>query len=140
MGGKNSRRKGHNLERLIASVFRNFGFKYAKTSRAVSRLLDDSKVDIAIYPDQYSKMPFLIQCKAGYVKNRPRYEKIYQEMKEALLERFPKESEIHDIPVVLVHKMGTKENFTWTFNHDDIVDILSEYFYLKNKYDEDKGK
>jgi hypothetical protein len=63
MSGKTNRTKGHNLEREIARMFRDeLGFKFAKTSRLASRMLDNCKVDIA-------GIPFLIQTKAGYAKS-----------------------------------------------------------------------
>ncbi len=121
---KNSRNKGHRLERLIASVFRDrLGFKFAKTSRAASKLLDSCKIDLAF-------VPFNIQCKDGYDNNRPKYEKLYNESKRLLKENYPKDHPVHKLPYVLVHKINARVGgrFTWTFQHQDIVNILEDYY------------
>lgn len=129
MGGKRSREKGHRLERLIAKVFRDFGYGYAKTSRQASKLLDSCKIDLAF-------TPFLVQCKAGYKNNRPKYDIIFQEIKREINIHYPEEDKIHTQPIVLVHKLDGRgeENFTWTFSHDFITKLLKEYFKLKNFY------
>lgn len=57
MSGRYSRNKGHTFERTIAGEFRNIGFKRAKTSRQVSRIADDCKIDIV------GVFPFAPQCK-----------------------------------------------------------------------------
>lgn len=58
MSGASVRQKGHNFERAIAQGFRGLGFPHAKTSRQVSRIADDCKIDIVgVYP-------FAPQCKA----------------------------------------------------------------------------
>ena len=126
MSNKN-RSKGHRLERLLAQVFREMGFAYCKTSRQASRLLDDCGIDLAF-------IPFLVQAKAGYNSNRPKYEAEYANIKQKIKENFPQNDPIHELPVVLVHKLDgrNKENFQWIFRHDDIVPILTEYYELKN--------
>lgn len=122
MGNKN-RRKGHDLERWLARVFRSFGFEFCKTSRAVSSVLDGCGVDL-------SNIPFLIQAKSGYVKRRPKYEKLYNYTKDKLKENYPADDKHHNLPYVLVHRLDGKspENFQWIFMNDDILPILFKYF------------
>lgn len=126
MKGSNNRKKGHDLERLLAKIFREFGFEFAKTSRYASKLLDDCGIDVA-------NIPLLIQAKCGYAKNPPKYKDIYANIKAKLKENFPPEHEIHNAPIVLVHKEdGRKpEHFVWMFQHEDIVEILNDYYQLK---------
>ena len=133
--GNANRRKGHALERLIAKTFRLFGFQYSKTSRATSRLLDDCGVDINF-------VPFLIQCKAGYNNNRPKYEDIYRNIKDKLKENYPGDHPNHDLPIVLIHKLNgrKKELFQWTFRHEDSVEILEDYYKTKNELQKLKAK
>jgi len=127
MSNKN-RNKGHRLERLLAKVFRWLGFAYCKTSRQASRLLDDCGIDLAF-------VPFLVQAKAGYNRNRPKYEIEYQNIKKNIKENYPKDDKIHDMPIVLIHKLDGRgpEHFQWIFMHDDIIHILKEYYELKNE-------
>jgi len=102
---KNSRTKGHNWEREIAKMFReDLEFKNAKTSRYASRLLDDCKVDIA-------GVPFLIQAKAGYEKNRPKFEEIFKEIETELLKNYNKTDKIHQYPKVIIHKLSGKSKY-----------------------------
>lgn len=98
--GKANRRKGHNLERAIVKKFKDSGYEFAKTSRQASRLLDDSKVDIAF-------VPFLPQCKKGYVKGL-NYTQIIKEIKEAIQTNFPPDNEVHKYPCLIFHDKGRK--------------------------------
>jgi len=93
----NNRRKGHNLERQVASDLKQF-FPFAKTSRASSKHLDDSGVDINF-------VPILIQCKSGYKKNRPKFEEEKQKVAERINVNFPPTHPIHDMPFILIHKV-----------------------------------
>ena len=78
----NNRDKGHRWERALRRLFLQWGFLKAQTSRAASKLLDDSKVDLAF-------VPWNIQAKSGYVKKRPKYDLIYKQTKEILAKNFP---------------------------------------------------
>jgi hypothetical protein len=103
--GKNNRVKGHTLEREIAKMFRDeLGFKFAKTSRLASRILDNCNVDIA-------GVPFLIQTKAGYAKARPKPEEIFKEIEDDLKQNFPEDDPIHCYPKVLIHKINGKHKY-----------------------------
>jgi hypothetical protein len=98
--GSRNRTAGHNLERTVAKKFRDSGYEYAKTSRQASRLLDDSKVDIAF-------VPYLVQCKKGYPKGL-NYTNILLEIKEAIQMNFPPDEKVHEYPCVIIHDKGKK--------------------------------
>lgn len=118
----NNRTKGHNLERLVTKMFRDeMGFEFAKTSRNASRVLDNCKVDIA-------GVPFLIQIKSGYVKNRPKADEIFKEIEENLLKNYPKNDIIHKYPKVLIHKLDGKNKYNnlVTLPYDDFKYLLEK--------------
>lgn len=103
--GKYSRTKGHNLEREIARMLKEEGgYEFAKTARYTSKLLDDCNIDIA-------GVPFLIQTKAGYAKNRPKPEEIFQEMDTDLKKNFPPDDPIHQYPKILIHKITNRKKY-----------------------------
>lgn len=112
--GSKNRRAGHGLERRVASKFRELGYTFAKTSRQASRLLDDSKVDIAF-------VPFNVQCKKGYVKGL-NYTNIFLETKEALKKNFPPTDTVHNHPCVVLHDKGRK-------NEEKLVVMEEESFW-----------
>ena len=116
----NTRTKGHNWERQIVKMLRDeLGFEFAKTSRFASRILDNCKVDIA-------GVPFLIQAKAGYEKNRPKADEIFKEIEENLKKNFPKDDPVHSFPKVLIHKLNGKHKFhnLVTMPYDDFKYLL----------------
>jgi len=128
--GKTNRNKGNSFERLLAKIMRELGYEYCKTSRATSRLMDNCKIDL-------TGLPFIVQAKAGYDKSRPKYDKIFGEIKEEIGKHFPPSHHIHDMPIILIHKIDGKkqENWTWTFNHKDIMDLLTKYQNLLHEQD-----
>lgn len=102
---KNYRQKGHNFERQVVQMFRDeLGFELAKTSRFASRILDNCQVDIF-------GIPFLVQTKSGYAKNRPKYEVIFQEIEENLLKNFPITDSIHTYPKIIIHKITDRKKY-----------------------------
>lgn len=123
-----NRQKGHNLERLLARIFRDLGFKHAKTSRQANRLADDCGVDLV-------NIPLAIQAKAGYKNRRPKFDQLYKETKEKLNKNFPPEDPIHDLPYVVVHKIDgrRKENFYWMIRHEDAINFIKDYLALKKE-------
>jgi hypothetical protein len=98
--GKRNRNVGHTLERRVASKFRDLGYEFAKTSRQASRLLDDSKVDIAF-------VPYLVQTKKGYKKGL-NYTNIILEIKEAIKKNFPPDDKVHQYPCIIIHDKDKK--------------------------------
>lgn len=121
MSGKRNRRKGHDLERELARIFRELGYEHARTSREESRLMDDCGIDIV-------NVPFLVQAKAGYENRQPNFSKIYNNIKEKIGEKFPKEHPIHNMPIVLIWKKNGRgdENYTWTICHKDMLKLLNK--------------
>jgi hypothetical protein len=97
---KSSRRRGHTLERRIVNKLKELGYSKARTSRQASRLLDDSKVDIAL-------VPFNIQCKKGY-PNGINYVTILEEMETALKENYPEDDMQLTYPPIIIHDKGRK--------------------------------
>lgn len=119
MGGKTSRTKGHNLEREIAKMFKEeLGFKFAKTARYASKMLDDCNIDIA-------GVPFLIQTKCGYAKARPKAEQIFQEMDDDLKKHYPPNDQIHSYPKILIHKIDGRHKY-----HNLVTMPYNDFKYL----------
>lgn len=121
--GSRNRQKGHDLERYIAKLFREkLGYKFCKTSRNASKLIDDLGVDIAYGP------PLSIQTKSGYVKRRPKFEELFSLYQEKLKENIPPEDVMHDFPYVLIHKLDgrKKEHFQTTMAFDDWFEFMSQ--------------
>ena len=103
------RRKGHLLEQLSVKDLRDI-FPKAKTSRNASHLLDSCKIDLAF-------LPLNIQCKMGYLNNRPKWDVLRDESKELLEKNYPKNDLIHKHPFILRHKMGRTDiaSMDWKF-------------------------
>jgi len=121
MTGKrvNARTKGHNFEREIAKMFRDeLGFKFAKTSRFASRILDNCKVDIA-------GIPYLVQTKSGYAKARPKPEEIFQEMEDLLKANFEPKDPVHQYPKMLIHKITDRKKY-----HNFVTMPYNDFKYL----------
>lgn len=116
----NSRTKGHSFERWLADMYRKLGFEFCKTSRAESKTLDNCKVDL------YG-IPFNVQAKSGYEKHMPNYRKLREESKIHLLKNYPKTSEIHSYPFVLIHKTSGND-VTVTISLEHYLDLLRTKF------------
>lgn len=126
--GKNNRSKGHALEREVVSIFRDvLGFKYCKTSRATSKLLDDCGVDISLTGPMVESNPLLIQCKMGYKRARPKADVEFRKIRDALLEHFPEDHTIHKVPKMLIHKLDgrAEENFLVTVTMNDFLRLTN---------------
>lgn len=134
--GKAAREKGHRLERELVNFYKSIGFGFAKTARQESRNADNTGIDLV-------NVPFIIQAKAGYKNNRPKYENIYDKTKAALIENYPKDHEYQDMPIVLVHKLdggGIRhpQLYTWTFDNETIQQLLAEFFEMRRLLKEHK--
>jgi hypothetical protein len=92
--------KGHNLERAVVNDIKPF-WKWVKTSRLVSRLLDNCKIDLAFFFAN-------IQCKA--TKMRPNYQSLYEDCIKAIDENYsPDEAKIlKEKPYIVIHKDTTR--------------------------------
>jgi hypothetical protein len=93
-----------------------------QTSRAANRLLDACKVDIA-------NVPLLIQCKSGYIRNRPKADVVFREMKEELAKNYPAKNPIHSYPPILVHKISNRKDneYLVTMQFKDWIKFLEAY-------------
>lgn len=116
---KTNRRKGHNLERRIVNKLKELGWDKARTSRQASRLLDDSKVDIAF-------VPFNIQCKKGYERGI-NYSAVLQEVVKALAENFPEDDKQQTYPIIIVHDKGrSKFDKLVVMPEEDFFNIIKD--------------
>lgn len=116
MSGSRNRTKGHNLERTVASLLREIGFEFARTSRSESKTLDDCGVDIC-------NVPFLVQCKSGYDNRYPRYPEIYNSIRENIADKYDKNSPLRLFPVVLIHK-PTRDITYWSFDESTALSLI----------------
>ena len=73
--GAYSRNKGNAYERKIIKELTDIGYKGLKSSRSVSKNLDNAKIDIAETED---KLPCYVQCKS--TQNTPSVKKINEEV------------------------------------------------------------
>ena len=123
--GKTNHVKGHNAERQFAEEFRKMGYTFCKTSRQASRLLDDSKIDLAF-------IPYNIQIKAG----KQRGLNVINELKlmdEKINENFPPDDNVHKNPnlVLLKKEVGpgnrrSKYDTTVTMSWQDFKHIIKK--------------
>jgi hypothetical protein len=128
--GARNRTKGHSAERHYASVFRELGtaFEKCKTSRAASRLHDDSGIDLCFTE------PFNIQIKAGKQRGLIVSKELFK-IKCETVKNFPSHyPEIGNINI-LIHKkdagQGRKRN-----EFDEIVSMtFSDFIKLLNRTD-----
>ena len=71
---KNSKARGSAYERRIAQELRDLGFSHVKTTREISKFLDDSKIDLI---DTQNELGCLLQLKL--TQSTPNYFKIREE-------------------------------------------------------------
>lgn len=128
------RKKGHNFERAIVKRLKQIGYEFAKTTRNSSKLLDDCKVDIDF-------VPFLIQCKMGYPSSRPKYDKLWVELKQTLGKNFPKDNPIHNLPFILIHHLDNKSEGNQIFQTSTSFGFeLLEAYKFKKEYEENNRR
>jgi len=125
LNGKTNRRKGFNAERLYAKIFRNLGYDKCKTTRESSRLLDSCKVDLNF-------LPILVQIKAGIQKKFNASKTLFL-MNEELNKHYDKNSEILDMPKIIIHHTACMKNKKRT-EYDDLVIMTFNTFkrFLKD--------
>lgn len=117
MANKN-RTKGHNFERYLAKVFRDLGFTYCKTSRQASRILDDSKVDLAF-------IPYNVQAKA--VLATINYHDLLLSMESSLNENFPPGDPQINYPKMIFHRRGRRKYDKFVImQEDEFIDLLKK--------------
>lgn len=120
------RRKGHNFERSVAKQFRQLGFERVKTSRSCSKLLDDCGVDIV-------GLPFLVQCKSGYPKNRPKFEEESLYIRERLTEKFGPENRVLQHPILLIHELNVGRGKKRDKEHTQVTLSLEDFLQIVNR-------
>lgn len=123
--GKRNRAKGHNAERTRAKRFQDLGYEFCKTSRNASKLLDDSKVDLAF-------IPWNVQIKA--VQSGLNYQKIFEEMEELLKKNFPPTDLVNSYPSVIIHDRGRKDSQKHVIlKEKDFMEIIKELTECRKK-------
>lgn len=122
INGKANRRKGHDYERKWAKVFRDLGYNFCRTSREASKLLDNSRVDLAF-------IPFNLQCKN--VATSFNYINEINAVTELLKKHFPPGDTQHKHPVIIAHKRGSDELIV--MKAEEFINILTERKELLDK-------
>lgn len=89
-----NKRKGSNLERALAKIFRDIGYSFCKTSRLASRLYDNCGIDL-------HGIPFLVQAKN--VKAAINYGELFKEIEDNVKKNFPPEAPEHKYPIMIFH-------------------------------------
>ena len=125
------RTKGHNFERHIPKKFKELGFP-TRTTRAASTLLDGCGIDLV-------GTPFIIQCKAGYEKRRPKFEEEYRYIHDRIFEHFGENHPFKDIPTIIIHQLdaqkgpkGRKPEDTYVMmTLDDLLKIVETHKFEK---------
>jgi len=117
------RTKGHNFERLVARMFQSLGYN-AKTSRATSKFMDDCGVDIV-------GTPYIIQCKAGYARSRPKFEEEYRYTKTRLQDGIGVNHPINQLPIVVIHQLDVAKGRGKTRNPEDTYVMLTLEDFMK---------
>ena len=95
--GATNKRKGSNGERYYATVFKEMGFEHCKTARYGSRSHDDAGIDLI-------NLPINVQIKTGKHKGM-KPDLILSDIKERIAKDFPKTDNVHDNPLILIHRM-----------------------------------
>lgn len=120
--GARNRNKGHNAERHYAALFRELSqaFDKCKTSRAASRLHDDSGIDLCFTE------PFNIQIKAGKQRGlnvSKELAKIQEEVKKNFPSHYPELNNMN----ILIHRKDTGRGRRRN-EFDEIVSMTLEDF------------
>lgn len=98
--GPANKRKGSAGEREFANIFKANGFPLCKTSRLMSKGLDNAKVDL------YG-LPFNVQVKIGYPTGLPAIN-IFNAMREGLTDNFLPDDLVHKRFSIIIHKYPGK--------------------------------
>ena len=117
--GKTNKRKGSDAERIYAKSFRDLGFSHCRTARHGSKLHDDAGIDLIF-------IPFNVQIKAGK-QSGLNASKELRYMQDRMIELFPKTSEEHAYPKILIHRkeVGSGKR---RGDFDDLVTMTFEDF------------
>lgn len=125
VNGNANRRKGHAYERFLAQKFRDMGYKFCKTTRAASRILDSCQVDLAF-------IPYNVQAKK--VKANINYTEIFDSMESNLKLNFPPNAEEHTKPLMIFHSRGKTDNERLVIMKEkDVFILLNRIAEIENK-------
>lgn len=135
--GKKVKSLGSSTERLYAKLYRELWEK-CKTSRLVSKLLDNCGVDLAF-------IPINIQVKAGAQRGLS-VSTVLKEMQEAIDKNYPEDAPERKYPNVVIHhkymEVGEKREFAQqrastdsivSMTHDTFFDLMAR-LHEKGKY------
>ena len=133
--GKQNKAKGSREERRLVNIFKKIGYEFCKTSRLASKLLDNSKIDLAF-------IPYNFQCKK--VLASINYKDLILSIKKSLKENIPEEDLIHDYPIVIAHKRGrAPEDHLIIMESSSFIDMMGkikEYEIIQNELMKQKKK
>lgn len=129
-GRKNVRAFGHRIEVFYMNIFRDMlKYKFCKTSRNFSRVLDSCKIDL-------SNIPFNIQIKAGEQRGiNPN--KLLYEMDILLKENYPNNDPLHSYPKFVIHYKLVEKGRKNRLPEDEIIYMtLSQFikYYKQFKF------
>jgi hypothetical protein len=127
-----SRTKGHVAEQQYAIKFRELGYPFCRTTRESSRLHDACKIDL-------HGIPFNVQIKCGFERNRPNAQAIFTEMRTLMKKNIEPGDPIHTQPRILIHKSKayTDEGELVTMTWADFQLFLKAY---KQVEDNDRSR
>lgn len=95
------------------------------TTRQLSRRLDACGIDL-VGTDS------LIQCKAGYENRRPRYEEIYEYIKDRLAESFKADHIINQYPIILIHNIDVGSGKKRQPHHTTVTMTFEDYIRFRS--------
>lgn len=120
-----ARTKGNVAEQLYAKRFRELGFEFCRTTREASDMLDSCGVDLW-------GIPFNVQIKCGFKKQRPNAEALLRKIREDLKKSYPPTDPVHKLPKFLIHKAQgyTPEGELVTMTYDDFMVFLKAWMQV----------
>ena len=128
----NNKRAGSNTERFYAKFFRNLGFKFCRTSREESKVLDSSGIDL-------TNIPFNIQLKSGIQRNL-NYSKELFDIDNKIKLNLSEDNPYYNKPVVIIHRKKVGSGFKRTKYNDiaimtveTMVELMMIYYDYKRK-------
>lgn len=123
--GKTNKRKGSDAERYFATLFKEMGFEKCITARLGGRIYDNAGIDLI-------NIPLNIQIKGGVQKGMiPGL--VLQNMREQIDILFPKDSEIVQYPLFVIHRPKIYKN---TCSDDKVYFTLEDLKRLQLRFTE----
>lgn len=122
MSGKTSRRKGHRAELEWVHIFRDLGYKNARSSREESNYLDACGIDVV-------NIPINLQVKAGAQKGL-NYSEELRQIREKILQ---KASHLKDNILILAHRKDAKPGVKRSPEQDLVIMTREDFIKLFKK-------